>query len=144
MIRDADTRQRKNRCGEMSTILLVEDEDGIRAMAKMFLEKNGYSVIEAENGPDAVAIWEKRQSQIDLLVTDLVMPGGFTGQKLARRLQLDRPDLKVIYSSGSDYEVFTESEGAPGPLDSNFLQKPYQLSSLAQMIRESLETEKAA
>jgi CheY-like chemotaxis protein len=144
MIRDADTRQRKNRCGERSTILLVEDEDGIRAMAKMFLEKNGYSVLEAENGPDAVAIWEKRQSQIDLLVTDLVMPGGFTGQKLARRLQLDRPDLKVIYSSGSDYEGFIESDGAPGPLDSNFLQKPYRLSSLAQMIRASLETEKAA
>jgi CheY-like chemotaxis protein len=144
MIRDADTRQRKNRCGERSTILLVEDEDGIRAMAKMFLEKNGYSVIEAENGPDAVAIWEKRQSQIDLLVTDLVMPGGFTGQKLARRLQLDRPDLKVIYSSGSDYEGFTESDDAPGPLDSNFLQKPYRLSSLAGMVRASLEKEKAA
>ncbi|MEY2518721.1 MAG: two-component system, cell cycle sensor histidine kinase and response regulator CckA [Verrucomicrobiota bacterium] len=77
------------------------------------------------------------------MVTDLVMPGGFTGQKLARRLQFDRPDLKVIYSSGYDCEVFKESESDPLDPDSNFLQKPYPLGSLAHMIRESLETEKA-
>jgi two-component system, cell cycle sensor histidine kinase and response regulator CckA len=143
-MKDAGVRQQESGSGDKVTILLVEDEEAVRSMAKMFLERNGYSVIEAESGPDAVAIWEKKQSQIDLMVTDLVMPNGFTGQKLARRLQFDRPDLKVIFSSGYDCEDFAESEGDYLDPDSNFLQKPYRLSSLAQMIRESIETEKAA
>jgi CheY-like chemotaxis protein len=131
---DAGMRKQKSGDGDQATILLVEDEDAVRSLAKIFLERNGYSVLEAENGPDAVAIWEKKQSQIDLMVTDLVMPDGFTGQKLARRLRCDRPDLKVIFSSENDY------------LDpeSNFLHKPYRLGSLSQMIRESLETRKVA
>jgi CheY-like chemotaxis protein len=142
-MKDAGTRLQKNRCGDQATILLVDDEDAIRSMTKMFLERNGYSVLEAQSGSDAVAIWEKKQSQIDLMVTDLVMPGGFTGQKLARRLQFDRPSLKVIYSSGYDCEAFTESESDPLDPAADFLQKPYRLGSLAEMIRESLETEKA-
>ena len=66
---------------------------------------------------------------------------GSHGQKLARRLQCDRPDLKVIFSSGYDCEDFAESESDYLDLESNFLQKPYRLSSLSQMIRELLETE---
>lgn len=112
-------------------------------MAKMFLEKNGYAVIEAENGQDAMAIWEKKRSQIDLLVTDLVMPDGVTGQKLARTLQADRPDLKVIFSSGYECEDLEDCENLVDP-HANFLKKPYPLGSLARMIRESLETEQAA
>ena len=138
MMNEVRGREWERRLGDKTTILLVEDEDAVRSMAKMFLERNGYSVIEAENGPDAVAIWEKKQSQIDLLVTDLVMPNGFTGQKLARQLQFDRPELKVIFSSGYDCEDFAESESDRLDPDSNFLKKPYPLSSLAQMIRESL------
>ena len=144
MMNEVRGREWESRPGGQTTILLVEDEDAVRSMAKMFLERNGYSVIEAESGPDAVAIWKKRQSQIDLLVTDLVMPNGFTGQKLARRLQCDRPDLKVIFSSGYAREDFAESESDLLDPDSNFLQKPYSLSSLAQMIRESLPAEKVA
>jgi CheY-like chemotaxis protein len=144
MLKHASIPQPEGRPAGKATILLVEDEDAVRSMAKMFLERSGYSVIEAESGPDAMAIWEKKQNQIDLMVTDLVMPNGFTGQKLARRLQFDRPDLKVIFSSGYDYEDFAESESDYLDPDSNFLQKPYRLSSLSQMIRESLETENVA
>jgi len=141
MMKGASLREWETQSAGPTTILLVEDEEAVRSMAKMFLERNGYSVIEAESGSDAAAIWEKKQSQIDLLVTDLIMPGEFTGQKLARRLQCDRPDLKVIFSSGYDCEDFAESESDYLDLESNFLQKPYRLSSLSQMIRELLETE---
>ena len=137
MMKGASLREWETQAAGPATILLVEDEEAVRSMAKMFLERNGYSVIEAESGSDAVAIWEKKRSQIDLLVTDLIMPGEFTGQKLARRLQCDRPDLKVIFSSGYDCEDFAESESDRLDPDSNFLKKPYPLSSLAQMIRES-------
>ena len=139
---EAARKQQKDGCAGHTTILLVDDEDALRSMARRFLEMNGYSVIEAGNGSDALAIWETKQSQIDLVVTDLVMPNGLTGQQLAQRLQRDRPDLKVIFSSGHDREVLAES-GPLGPR-SNFLQKPYRLSSLAQMIRESLTLETAA
>jgi DNA-binding NtrC family response regulator len=71
------------------------------------------------------------------------MPDGVTGQKLARTLQANRPDLKVIFSSGYECEDLDDCENL---LDShsNFLKKPYRLDSLARMVRESLETEKAA
>jgi CheY-like chemotaxis protein len=137
-------RQQNKGDADGATILLVEDGEALRSMARIFLERNGYSVIEAENGTEALAIWETEQGQIDLVVTDLVMPNGLAGQQLARRLQLDRPELKIIFTSGYDREVFTET--GSGLLDpaSNFLQKPYRLSRLAEMIRESLTLETAA
>jgi len=141
---DAGAREWENRLATQATILLVEDEEGIRFMVKMFLEQSGYSVIEAENGANALAIWEKKQSEIDLVLADLVMPNGFTGQRLARRFQVDRPDLKVIFSSGYDCEDFADNEGERLVPDSNFLRKPYRLSSLVQMIGESLRVKKAA
>ena len=119
------------------TILLVEDEGTIREMAKMFLETHGYQVMEASNGPEAVKIWEKDQNRIDLVVTDLVMPEGLTGRQLARRLQNDRPDLKVIFSSGHSCDLFGEDSFLDA--ETNFLQKPYRLDALAQMIRHCLD-----
>ena len=119
------------------TILLVEDEGTIREMAKMFLETQGYQVMEASNGPEAVKIWEKDQKRIDLVVTDLVMPEGLTGRQLAERLQQDRSDLKVIFSSGYSCDLFGEDSVLDS--DTNFLQKPYRLNTLAQMIRDCLD-----
>ena len=119
------------------TILLVEDEGTIREMAKMFLETQGYQVMEASNGPEAVGIWEKDQNRIDLVVTDLVMPEGLTGRQLAERLQKDRADLKVIFSSGYSCDLFGEDSVLDA--DTNFLQKPYRLNTLAQMIRDCLD-----
>ena len=141
-MKDSSGRQHKGGLGDQATILLVEDEGGIRSMAKMFLETKGYSIIEAESGPDAVAIWKKKQSQIDLVVTDVDMPDGFTGRQLAQRLQVDRPDLKVIFSSGYSCDLVGGSDLLDA--NSNFLQKPYRLSNLVEMIRHSLDAEKAA
>src|SRR5450432_3163422 len=120
------------------TILLVEDEDTIREMAKMFLEAHGYTVLEAGNGPEALKIWETEQDRIDLLLTDLVMPHGVSGQALAQQLQADRPSLKVVYSSGYSCDLFG-SDSFLNPA-TNFLQKPYRLDSLAEMIRRCLES----
>ncbi len=120
------------------TILLVEDEGTIREMAKMFLETHGYQVMEASNGPEAVMIWEKDQNRIDLVVTDLVMPEGLTGRQLAQRLQTDRPDLKVIFSSGYSCDLIGDHSFLDA--ETNFLQKPYRLNTLAQMVRHCLDT----
>jgi len=119
------------------TILLVEDEETIRDMAKIFLETHGYHVLEASNGPEALKIWKKAQSRIDLLLTDLVMPHGVSGQALAQQLQSDRPNLKVIYSSGYSCDLFGD-DSFLNP-ETNFLQKPYRLNSLAEIIRHCID-----
>ena len=119
------------------TILLVDDEDTIREMARTFLETHGYQVIEARDGVDAIEIWQERRNEIDLLITDLVMPHGVSGQELAQQLQLDRPDLPVIYSSGYSPGLFGEDSFLKP--DTNFLQKPYRLSRLAELIRCCLD-----
>lgn len=120
------------------TILLVEDEDTIRDMAKLFLEAHGYHVLEAGNGPEALEIWKKDKSRIDLLLTDLVMPHGVSGQALAQQLTGEQPNLKVIYSSGYSCDLFGEKSFL-NP-DTNFLQKPYRMNSLAEMIRHCLDS----
>jgi signal transduction histidine kinase len=122
--------------GGHETILLVEDEETIRDITRMFLETHGYRVIEAGNGWEALEIWQKERANIHLLLTDLVMPHGVTGQELARQLLADRPDLKVIYCSGHSGDLF----GADSFLnpDTNFLQKPYRMSCLADMVRQCL------
>jgi signal transduction histidine kinase/CheY-like chemotaxis protein len=129
-------KARKPATGD-ETILLVEDEETIRSMAKVFLESYGYHVIEAGNGPEALEIWKENRGRIDLLLTDLVMPHGVSGQELARTLQSDRPDLKIIYSSGYSRDLFGDDSFLKP--ETNFLQKPYRLNSLADMIRKCLD-----
>jgi two-component system cell cycle sensor histidine kinase/response regulator CckA len=123
------------------TILLVEDEDTIRELAKVFLESHGYHVLEASNGPEALEIWKRDQARVDLLLTDLVMPHGVSGQALAQQLQSDRPNLKVIYSSGYSCDLFGENSFLDP--ETNFLQKPYRLNSLAEMIRHCIDNKAA-
>jgi CheY-like chemotaxis protein len=105
------------------TLLLVEDEKALRRLARRVLEKNGYRVHEASSGADALKTWVSRASKIDLLITDMVMPGGVGGRELAERLQTEDPNLKVLYTSGYSVEMvgsgFLLQEGI------NFLPKPY-------------------
>ena len=119
------------------TILLVEDEDTIRELAKDFLAGHGYKILTASNGPEALEIWRHNRDRIDLLLTDLVMPHGVSGQALAEQLQSDRPNLKVIYSSGYSCDLFGVNSFL-NP-ETNFLQKPYRLNSLAEIIRSRLD-----
>jgi signal transduction histidine kinase/ActR/RegA family two-component response regulator len=115
------------------TLLLVEDEAPVRTMVAASLARCGYEVIEAENGDAALALWRKHASRIDLLLTDMVMPGSMSGRDLARRLRAERPELKVVYMSG-----YGAQEVADEPW-SVLVQKPFQLSTLAQALRARLD-----
>ena len=117
------------------TVLLVEDEDGLRRFARLALEKHGYTVLEAPRVADALRLCEQHPQRIHLLVTDVVMPT-LNGRQLAERLQEQRPDLQVLYMSGyTDDEVVRH-----GILyfDTPFLQKPFTAASLAHKVREVL------
>jgi two-component system, cell cycle sensor histidine kinase and response regulator CckA len=115
------------------TVLLVEDEPAVRTILRQLLVHCGCTVMEAADAPAALTVWEKEKSRIHLLITDIVMPGGMTGHELAARLTDERPDLKVIYSSGYSASLF--SEGQDLVVGRNFLPKPYDASSVVTLIR---------
>jgi CheY-like chemotaxis protein len=118
------------------TILLVEDEPQVRAASLRILRRSGYEVIEAANGDEALRAWEKHGGSVQLLVTDVVMPG-MSGRELARRLERTRPGLKVLYLSGYTSTAIVHH----GVLDAGlqFLQKPVTPESLARKVREVLD-----
>src|SRR6185503_10132268 len=101
------------------------------------LQDNGYMVYEAESGVDALKVWQQHKDEIDMLLTDMVMPEGMTGRDLAERLQKEKPDLKVLYSSGYSPDVVGGHFKLPE--NSFFLAKPYQPPTLAQAVRECLD-----
>jgi CheY-like chemotaxis protein len=119
------------------TVLVAEDEDSLRAMVVQVLKMQGYKVLEAASGRDALALWEQANCPIDLLVTDLVMPGGIMGSDLAERLTNRSPSLKVIYTSG--YSPGMAGKDASLLAGRNFLPKPYSIGKLAQFVRECLD-----
>jgi len=119
------------------TILLVEDERIVRGMIAESLGSLGYRVLEAVDGLDAMEAWEKHGRQVDLLLTDMVMPRGMTGMELAERLMEAKPQLKVIVTSGYSGEI--EHSGAPSDERISFLAKPYDLPRLARLIRICLD-----
>ena len=82
------------------TILVVEDEDGVRALVIKVLEDLGYCLLQAQSGPRALDVWREHRPGIDMLITDVVMPDGMNGIQLAERLRRISPSLKVIYTSG--------------------------------------------
>ena len=117
------------------TILLSEDEQDVREVAREFLESGGYTVIEAQNGDEALALGSKFEGPIDLLITDMVMPG-MRGQELAARLQRHRRDLRVLYMSG--YSEHTAEESAASGMPVKMLTKPFSRSLLLRTVRELL------
>jgi PAS domain S-box-containing protein len=120
------------------TILLVEDEPNLRRLAHQYLEKQGYRILEAEDGAAALQIASGHQSKIDLLLTDVVMPG-MNGRELANKITAQRPEIRVLYMSG-----YTENAiGHDGLLDAgiNLLQKPFSLPTLKERVRELLDSE---
>lgn len=118
------------------TVLLVEDDSDVRALAKHVLEESDVRVIEAADGPSALVQWARHRAEIDLLLTDMVMPGGMTGADLADRILADRPGLPVIYSSG--YSVTLFSNDRQFRQDLNYLPKPYLSSDLISFVAKSL------
>ncbi len=119
------------------TVLLVEDEDMIRDLVRHLLESHGYTVMTASRGEEAVDLAEQHAGPIDLLVTDVVMPG-LSGRELADRLARSRANLRVLYMSGYTYNEI----GRHGVLESDiaFIQKPFSPDGLMRKIREVLDT----
>jgi DNA-binding response OmpR family regulator len=119
------------------TILLVEDEANLRYLARQFLEKQGYRVIEAADGIVAVQIAVAHSGVIHLLLTDVIMPG-MNGRELAQRMAEIRPNTKVLYMSGYTENVI----GHNGTLDAGIrlLQKPFTLRDLKSRVREVLDS----
>ena len=123
--------------GGSETILLVEDERAVRLLARQILEHFGYRVFEADSGPAALPLWQQYRDQIDLLLTDMVMPGGLGGRQLADRLRQDKGGLKVVFSSGYSQDAL-EPHLTASP-HARFLQKPYCPQTLARTIRACLD-----
>ncbi len=114
-------------------ILLVEDEDMVRSMA--VLRGNGYRVLEASSGKEALGIFESEREQIDLLFTDIMMPGNLLGDELATRILAIKPHLPVLFTSG-----YTPDLGdIQVRKDSSFLSKPFTPSQLLAQVRQSLD-----
>ena len=118
------------------TILLAEDEQDVREVAREFLESGGYTVIEARDGAEALKRVEKYEDAIDLLVTDMVMPG-MTGQELSTRLLQSRPEIRVLYMSG--YSERAAVDSARGDSSMRLLAKPFSRWALLRAVHEILK-----
>lgn len=119
------------------TILIVEDEEMLRDLAREILKDCGYRTLEAVSGRQALDIWRQHEGEVDLLLTDMVMPEGVSGVELAERLVAEAPKLKVVFMSG-----YTPDEVSPELLQRNnacYVQKPYGHVQLAQIVRECLD-----
>jgi two-component system, cell cycle sensor histidine kinase and response regulator CckA len=121
------------------TILLVEDEDSVRKLAHHILLNEGYRVLEAPNGEEALQVSEGYAGPIHLLLTDIVMPGGMSGRQLADCLSALRPQMKILYMSGYTDDAIVHH----GVLDADlaFLQKPFTLNTLMYKVREVLDAQ---
>jgi two-component system cell cycle sensor histidine kinase/response regulator CckA len=124
--------------GGSETILLVEDDVNVRRVARTILERYGYRVLEAIHGKQALAIGEQMGKQIDLLLTDMVLPEGMNGQEIAMQLRSLLPGLKVVFMSGYSPEL----AGRPLRLQSGegFIQKPFESEVVLKTIRQCLES----
>jgi two-component system cell cycle sensor histidine kinase/response regulator CckA len=120
-------------------VLLVEDEEAVRDVVHQILESYGYSVVEADSGVAAQKIWAENRGQIDLLITDLVMPGGLTGLELIDLLRVQKPELKAMLTSG-----YSSNSGRGDPARAKgitFLHKPFSMRVLAETVRKCLDAD---
>jgi len=122
--------------GGRETVLVVEDEPVLRELIREVLQQYQYKVIEAGSGVEALKVWDECDGQVDLLLTDMVMPEGMNGRELAAQLKSRKPGLKVIFSSGYSPEATGRDFGHS---DTVFLSKPYVPPQLARTVRQCLD-----
>jgi signal transduction histidine kinase/FixJ family two-component response regulator len=125
-------------CGT-ETVLLVEDDDALRTVTHLLLERCGYRVLDAGSGPEALKVWETSSIEVDLLLTDVVMPAGITGRKLAEDLLVKKTSLKVILQSGYGGDIMRDSTEFLRQTNSCFLQKPCPPRDLLRAVRRCLD-----
>jgi DNA-binding NtrC family response regulator len=119
------------------TVLIAEDDDDVREIMVNTLRQEGYRVLPAENGARALDLCSKYDQQVDLLLTDVIMPGGISGGELARRLRSRVPSLKVLYTSG--YAPGVAAADLNLIAGFNFLPKPHRPCELVRMVRDCLD-----
>ena len=118
------------------TILLVEDEDVVRDLTQRVLERQGYTVLACPDGHAAVALAEAEDRRIDLLLTDVVMPG-MRGYEVAKRVARSRPAIRILFMSGYAGETVV---GMPAPAGHALIEKPFAVDALARRVREALDS----
>jgi len=118
------------------TILVVEDEALVRTSSCRILQRAGYRVFEAGSAADALKLWAEHRGRIDLVFTDVIMPGGMTGRDLAEQLRRDRADLKVIFTSGYSSDLL--GHNFVRTATNFFLQKPFEAAELIRVVDQSL------
>jgi signal transduction histidine kinase len=119
------------------TILLVEDDRALRRLARTVLQRHGYRVLEAASGVEALPVWEQHSAEIQLVLTDMVMPGGVSGRELGEQLRARKPELKIIYTSGYSPDAFRGDLGRNA--GESFLAKPYHTDDLMRTLRRTLD-----
>jgi CheY-like chemotaxis protein len=118
------------------TLLLVEDEAAVRASVRRLLEWHGYTVLEARNGAEALSVFEANQDNIDLVLTDVVMPE-MGGHELVEHLRARRPELRVVFMSGYAERALTSNGSIPA--GTGYLEKPFTVETLTRRLREVLD-----
>ncbi len=139
---EAPVESAPQRAATNDMILLVEDDPDVRSLARCVLEDAGYRVMEASDGHRAIAAWQGFEGRIDLLLTDMVMPGGLSGSDVAKRFCTDRPDSKVIFSSGYSENLFGAELGLREGV--TYLPKPYLARQLTDAVARALSGEASA
>ena len=124
------------------SVLVVEDEPTVRLVVRSILKRSGYRVAESETGEAALALWAEQNGGFDLLVSDLVMPGNLGGEELAEKLREERPDLRVLLTTG--YVDNSISEERFAKLGMSLLRKPYTAEELLQAVRRCLQRDDPA
>jgi hypothetical protein len=120
--------------GGKETILIVEDEINLLELVRKVLERYQYHILVASSGAEALRVWNEHKGRIDLLLTDMIIPGGMSGSDLATELKKRQPGLKVIFTSGYNSELVGKDFGQG---NSAFLPKPYQPQQVARMVRDA-------
>ena len=121
--------------GQGKTILVIDDEPSVRMLIAEVLADAGFAAIEAADGPSALTIIESN-ARIDLLITDVGLPGGLNGRQIADAARVQRPGLKVLFVTG--YAENVASQGSQMDAGMSLITKPFEIATLAQKIREVL------
>jgi two-component system cell cycle sensor histidine kinase/response regulator CckA len=122
------------------TILVVEDDRAVRTLVSGALVAEGYTVVEAQNGEEALALCDEHQGALDLVLSDMVMPK-MSGRELARRIAETRPELRIVFMSGYTHDILSaEERSSPGVF---ILEKPFSRNDLARAVRNALDGELA-
>jgi len=115
------------------TVLVVDDEWMVRRAAARLLQRYGYVVLQAGSGAEAIQIWRGHRDRIELVLMDIVLPDGVTGRDLAAQFLMDKPGVRIVYTSGYSADLLPDKMNLTEGV--NFIQKPYAPGQLADLLK---------